>query len=847
MVFLRLAFVGAAIVAFCNCSGNQKAIPVVQSDATQRGRAATTMATANTMCSLYAGDGTLSFCYNFDEASGTTLLDSSSANHNGTISASGVTYTVPGLTTNSAYAETTNGSTGEMTSGFSPTAGSFSVSFFVDVLSNAGNYGHLAASGDPNPNGATGWNIDVAPGSQNMVFAKFGYGSGGVTTIWGVPLALNTRANVTLTYNAANNLATLCVGTNATPTCASGTVGGTLVATGQPVVFGGGTSYYPANATFDEAAYWQGTVLTSAQIDAIAAYAGSPGPTPSPTPPGPTATPTATATATPTPARTATPTATPTPARTATPTPAPTTSAAGGMCQVYAGIAALSFCYNFDEASGATLLDSSSANHNGTISANGVTYHAPGLTTNSAYAETTNGSTGEMTSGFSPTAGSFSVSFFVDVLSNAGNYGHLAASGDPNPNGATGWNIDVAPGSQNTVFAKFGYGSGGVTTIWGVPLALNTHANVTLTYNAANNLATLCVGTNATPTCASGTVGGTFVATGQPIVFGGGTSYYPANATFDEAAYWQGTVLTSAQIDAIAAYAGSPSPTPSPTPTAAPTATPVPTSAPTATPSPAPTTSSSVVFNDYTTFGYDNQRDVFNPNSVAITPASLSALHLAWQASAGDYNTQTQPVLATEISGHVGMLYIGGGSGNVYGYDATTGQQVWKYGTGQETYSCQNGYTAYFGVGGTVAYDPSSASLYVAGNTNASTSAPATNTLYHLSGSSGTPIGSLAIATPDPVWPSLDFAHTSITLANGVAYLGTGATCDISSWRGRIVAVNVPSMSLLDTFYPVWNATTQPWPGGGVWAGAASHSIPTATSLRASAMRTTTTAKTDRS
>jgi hypothetical protein len=50
-----------------------------------------------------------------------------------------------------------------------------------------------------------------------------------------------------------------------------------------------------------------------------------------------------------------------------------------------------------------------------------------------------------------------------------------------------------------------------------------------------------------------------------------------------------------------------------------------------------------------------------------------------------------------------------------------------------------------------------------------------------------------------------------------MAYVGTGATCDISSWRGRIAAISVPSMTLEQTFFTVWNGTTQPWGGGGVW------------------------------
>ena len=237
-------------------------------------------------------------------------------------------------------------------------------------------------------------------------------------------------------------------------------------------------------------------------------------------------------------------------------------------------------------------------------------------------------------------------------------------------------------------------------------------------------------------------------------------------------------------------------------------------------PTPTPTPTGSVAFNDYVTFGYDNQRDVFNPNSTAISDSSVANLHLAWQTAlgGGDYNTQTQPILATEIPGHAGVLYVGGGTGNVYAYDALSGAAIWTVPTGQEQYTCENGYVALFGAGGTAAYDPVSQSVYIVGNKNSAPDAVAQNILYRLSGSSGAILGKTNFAPPTAGWSSLDFSHTAVTLgSNGLAYVGTGATCDISSWRGRVAAVNVASMTLANTFFPVWNGTTQPWGGGGVW------------------------------
>jgi hypothetical protein len=232
-----------------------------------------------------------------------------------------------------------------------------------------------------------------------------------------------------------------------------------------------------------------------------------------------------------------------------------------------------------------------------------------------------------------------------------------------------------------------------------------------------------------------------------------------------------------------------------------------------------------VLFNDYPTFGYDNQRDVFNPNSTAITPASLPNLHLAWQTAlngGSDFTTQTQPVLATEISGHSGVLFVGGGTGNVYAYDATSGKLLWTKNFGQVTYPC-GPRTGYFGIGGTVAYDPGTRSLYVVGNANASLGTYAHDTLYHLDAATGAVLGSVDVTPSAAGSDELDISHTSVTLSGGMAYVGTGAFCDISSWRGRVVAIDVPSMTIARTFFTLWDPQNargqgaQPWGGGGVW------------------------------
>jgi len=222
-----------------------------------------------------------------------------------------------------------------------------------------------------------------------------------------------------------------------------------------------------------------------------------------------------------------------------------------------------------------------------------------------------------------------------------------------------------------------------------------------------------------------------------------------------------------------------------------------------------------VGFNNYTTFGFDNQRDVYNPNSTAITPSNLP--HLAWQTSVGDYNTQTQPILATNvITGHAATLFVGGGSGNVYAVDALTGKKMWSTYLSQMTYSqCGSG-TEYFGVGGTAAYDPTTNSLYIVSNKNGSLNAYPQNILFQLDATTGSYKNSVNFAGPALGPSEINFSHTSVAISNGKAYVGTGSTCDISSWRGRVAEIDLASMTLQKTFFTVWDSNNN-WGGGGIW------------------------------
>jgi hypothetical protein len=226
-----------------------------------------------------------------------------------------------------------------------------------------------------------------------------------------------------------------------------------------------------------------------------------------------------------------------------------------------------------------------------------------------------------------------------------------------------------------------------------------------------------------------------------------------------------------------------------------------------------------VPFNAWPTYQFDDARDGFNPNSTNLTPATAGSLHLAWVASSYDFNTGNQPILITGFTGHAGILVYGGGSGNLYAYDAQTGTPLWQRQLGYTRFPCGGG-NAQYGVGGTSVYDPVAHVLYAASTANAGDGLPATITVFKLDPASGTVLASGTVNTV--LNGELDFTHAGLTLSPaGALYVATGSTCDLDSWRGSVSLVNTATMSVTRTFYTVYGndpgGNPQPYSGGGVW------------------------------
>ena len=223
----------------------------------------------------------------------------------------------------------------------------------------------------------------------------------------------------------------------------------------------------------------------------------------------------------------------------------------------------------------------------------------------------------------------------------------------------------------------------------------------------------------------------------------------------------------------------------------------------------APASSSATKYVDWSTFGYDLARTGYNPHETAIGVGNAPNLKLLWSVNLG-LAIIAQPVLAQGVSikGTLqNVLYVGTqgdpstGMAQFFAINADTGAIIWQ--------NIQLGAVAYrcsyypFGAAGTATFDRATNRVYVADGQDK---------LHAFDMSTGVEASGWPVTVATD--PGHNFIYAGLTLnpANGLLYVETSSTCDISPWNGRIVAVNSANGSLVGTFYPTQGAS-----GGGIW------------------------------
>ncbi len=164
----------------------------------------------------------------------------------------------------------------------------------------------------------------------------------------------------------------------------------------------------------------------------------------------------------------------------------------------------------------------------------------------------------------------------------------------------------------------------------------------------------------------------------------------------------------------------------------------------------------------------------------------------------------------TNVAGHK-VLVIVTGFTSINALDGMTGARVWS----NSNLPLQNlGGCGFQGLAGTPAYDPALHALFVMAGSSAT---PNHVILYKINVGTGNINGRVDI-TPSLLPGESVSAHTAVTFANGLLYLGTASACENASWRGRILSVDPSTLTIQNTFFPTYGVRGANYGGGSIWA-----------------------------
>ncbi len=186
---------------------------------------------------------------------------------------------------------------------------------------------------------------------------------------------------------------------------------------------------------------------------------------------------------------------------------------------------------------------------------------------------------------------------------------------------------------------------------------------------------------------------------------------------------------------------------------------------------------------------------------------NVGRLGQIWSTDVGAV-VAASPVLASDVSVDgttLDLLYIATEHGDLYALDAATGRVVWQRNLGSQLAACGDMPDGVFGITDTPFVDRTTQSLFVVGGDG---------NLYALD---------LATGTTRAGWPvtiTSDPAHehvwSAITFAGGALYVETASYCDLTPYYGRVVKIDLPTPSVVATWYVTSSPGAGPG-GGGIW------------------------------
>ena len=190
------------------------------------------------------------------------------------------------------------------------------------------------------------------------------------------------------------------------------------------------------------------------------------------------------------------------------------------------------------------------------------------------------------------------------------------------------------------------------------------------------------------------------------------------------------------------------------------------------------------------------------PGAVAVTPATATALHQAWNFLPPGGGAKSAFISSPTVVN--GVIFIGANNGTFYALAQSTGAVVWQVPVGRTVPSTCGGQG--FASTATVAADPVTAAetVYVAGPDGY---------LYALDARTGSVVWRSVVGVQSPGQNDY-FDWASPVVANGRVYMGVASQCDHPLVRGGVLAFDQHSGSQLASFFDVPAGSL----GGSVWS-----------------------------
>jgi outer membrane protein assembly factor BamB len=208
---------------------------------------------------------------------------------------------------------------------------------------------------------------------------------------------------------------------------------------------------------------------------------------------------------------------------------------------------------------------------------------------------------------------------------------------------------------------------------------------------------------------------------------------------------------------------------------------------------------------DWATWGFDVERNSFNPEESTIGVDNVDGLEQRWTVDLGAVsNTSPMVALDVDLDGTpTDLAFVGTEHGAFLAIDLAEGRTVWRKQFPTQTLECSESPDNVFGVTAAAVIERDERRVYVAA---------ADGKVHALDLGSGREIEGWPVTVAED--PKTDFVWSAPTLWKDRLYVGTASHCELGPREGRIVAIDTRAAERRHVF---WISKEGPPIGGSVW------------------------------